>query len=268
MADAVRAWRSGIPGVREVLHATFREHAYPSHTHDAWTVLLIDTGAVRYRLDGSAHIAAPGTLTLLPPHVAHDGRTAEPGREFRKRVLYLDAEWLPAAAVTAAAQRPTIVRRDAAAAARAAHAATTHPGDELAGESAVVALRETVRDHLDGERAPVPNDDPLARRLRALLDDRLTQTFTLAQAGSVLGAHPAHLIRSFSRAYGIAPHRYVTGRRVDLARRWMLAGTAPAEAAALAGFYDQAHLARHFRRVLGATPAVFVAAARRDSALS
>src|SRR5919108_2103731 len=30
----VRAWRPPIQGVREVLHASFREHAYPPHTHD------------------------------------------------------------------------------------------------------------------------------------------------------------------------------------------------------------------------------------------
>jgi AraC-like DNA-binding protein len=262
MVDAARAWRPGIPGVREVLHATFREHAYPAHTHDAWTLLLIDSGAVRYDLDHAAHIAAPETLTLLPPHVAHDGRTAVAGRAFRKRVLYLDAEWLPESAIAAAVHSPTITRADAAAAVRAFHAATAHQGEELAAESAVLSLREKALDHLGGMRPRASSDDPLARRLRDLLDARLTESFTLAQAGDVLGAHPSHLVRAFSRAYGIAPHRYVTGRRVDLARRWMLIGTPPAEAAALAGFHDQAHLARHFRRVLGVTPSVFAGRAR------
>jgi AraC-like DNA-binding protein len=262
MVDAARSWRPGIPGVREVLHATFREHAYPAHTHDAWTLLLIDAGAVRYDLDRAAHIAAPQTLTLLPPDVAHNGRTAVEGRAFRKRVLYLDAEWLPASAVAAAVDSPTIARADAAAAVRAVHAATVHPGEELAAESAVLSLREKVLAHLGGMRPRAASDDPLARRLRDLLDARLTESFTLAQAGRVLGAHPSHLVRAFSRAYGIPPHRYVTGRRVDLARRWMLIGTPPADAAALAGFHDQAHLARHFRRVLGVTPSVFAGAAR------
>jgi AraC-like DNA-binding protein len=55
------------------------------------------------------------------------------------------------------------------------------------------------------------------------------------------------------------PHRYVTGRRVDLARRLLVAGSRPAEAAASAGFHDQAHLTRHFRAFLGTTPAAFVA---------
>lgn len=258
MVDAVRAWRPRVPGVREVLHATFRDHAYPAHTHDAWTLLLIDTGAVRYGLDRGQHVAPPASLSILPPDIPHDGRSAIAGREFHKRVLYLDAAWLPAAFEGAAASRPEL-SRDAAAAVRAIHGALRHPGDELAAESRVVMLRERVLSDL-GSAPPRPTrDDPLARRLRGLLDDRLTESFTVAEAGRLLGAHPSSLIRAFSRAYGIPPHRYVTGRRIDLARRLMVAGSSAADAAAEAGFHDQAHLTRHFRRILGTTPAAFAA---------
>lgn len=258
MVDAVRAWEPGIPGVREVLHATFREHAYPVHTHDAWTLLLIDDGAVRYDLDRGAHLAPPASLSVLPPDIPHDGRSAVAGRSFRKRVLYLDAAWLPASLEGAAASRPRL-DEDAAAAARAIHAAVLRPGDELAAESQVVMLRERVAAHLGAAPAPRRRDDPLARRLRMLLDDRLTDRVTMAQAARVLAAHPSHLIRAFSTAYGIPPHRYVTARRVDLARRLMVAGSTAADAAARAGFHDQAHLTRHFRRILGTTPAAFAA---------
>ncbi|MEK8105021.1 AraC family transcriptional regulator [Micromonospora sp. M12] len=50
------------------------------------------------------------------------------------------------------------------------------------------------------------------------------------------------------------PHSYLTGRRVELARRLLLAGQRPVEAAVAAGFFDQAHLTRHFRRFVGVSP--------------
>ncbi|HSK60888.1 MAG TPA: AraC family ligand binding domain-containing protein, partial [Actinomycetospora sp.] len=87
--EEVRAWRPAVPGITEVFHARFTEHAYPPHTHDAWTLLIVDAGAVRYDLDRHEHGALPTSVTLLPPHVAHDGRSARPGG-FRKRVVYLD----------------------------------------------------------------------------------------------------------------------------------------------------------------------------------
>ncbi|NUT99873.1 MAG: AraC family transcriptional regulator, partial [Saccharothrix sp.] len=59
------------------------------HTHDTWTLLLIDEGTVQFELDHHEHGAIRSRVTLLPPHVPHDGRSATP-HGFRKRVLYLD----------------------------------------------------------------------------------------------------------------------------------------------------------------------------------
>ncbi len=85
---------------------------------------------------------------------------------------------------------------------------------------------------------------------------------TLAEAGAELSAHPAHLVRAFSTAYGIPPHQYLTSRRVGQARRLLLEGRPPSDVAAAAGFYDQAHLTRHFRRLVGVTPGRYRSAER------
>jgi hypothetical protein len=162
-------------------------------------------------------------VTLLPPHVPHDGRSAERGRFFRKRVLYLDAEWLPRDSLGAAVRTPALASRAVLRTVQQIHRTILTPGEELSAEGAVWMLRDQVRAALG---SPIPSiaDDPLALRLRALLDDRLTDSFTIESAAVILQAHPAHLTRSFSRAYGISPHRYVIGRRIDLARQLLLAG--------------------------------------------
>ncbi len=109
----------------------------------------------------------------------------------------------------------------------------------------------------------MPGGPRLAARLRELLDARVVEGITLEEASARLGhSHPTHLIRSFRKAYGLPPHVYLTGRRVALARGLLLAGAGPAEAAAEAGFYDQAHLARHFARHVGTSPARFARSGR------
>lgn len=62
----IRAWRPAVAGVAEVLHATFPEHAYPAHAHDTWTLLLVDSGTVRYDLERHEHGALGDRVTLLP----------------------------------------------------------------------------------------------------------------------------------------------------------------------------------------------------------
>lgn len=256
MGNSVHAWHPAVPYVREVLHATFEDHSYPSHTHEDWTVLLIDKGAVTYDLGRTEHQAVPASITLLPPHVPHDGRSAVGGESFRKRVLYLSEDWLPAKAADAAVTQPLLMDQQTVATVMGIHAALASPGDAMGAESGVLTLREAVRSHLGAPSAPT-RDAPLARRLREMLDDRLSESFTIAEAAQLLGAHPSHLVRAFSKAYGIAPYRYVTGRRVDRARRLLLEGRPASEAAVEAGFHDQSHLTRHFRRVLGTTPGAF-----------
>jgi AraC-like DNA-binding protein len=89
----VRAWKPVVPGVREVFHARFVDYAYPPHVHDTWTVFIVDDGWIRYDLDTHARGAGGDPVTILPPHVVHDGRAAVRGG-FRKRVLYLGTDVL------------------------------------------------------------------------------------------------------------------------------------------------------------------------------
>lgn len=254
MTGDLHAWHPEVPSLREVYHAEFA-HAYPLHAHDDWTVLLVDSGAVSYDLDRSRHLATPDVLTLLPPGVPHDGRPAVAGTGYRKRVLYFADGWLPDAAADAAARRPTVAG-PAAASARRMHAALRAPGDLMAAEHWALELRGQLQEHIGAGAATTP-DAPLARRLRSLLEERDHEMLTIAGLAAELGAHPSHLTRAFTHAYGMPPHRYLVSRRIDRARRLLLDGSTPAETAALTGFHDQAHLTRHFRRVLGTTPAAF-----------
>jgi AraC-like DNA-binding protein len=105
----------------------------------------------------------------------------------------------------------------------------------------------------------VVRDAGVAERLRELLDASVPSGLSLVDAAARLGRSPAYLVRAFTREYGLPPHRYLTGRRLDLARRLLLDGSPPAAVATAAGFYDQSHLTRHFTRLLGTTPSRYAA---------
>lgn len=259
----VSAWRPGVPGVVEVFHARFTEHAYPMHVHDVWTLLIVDDGAVRYDLNRREHGTPHDTVTLLPPHVPHNGSPAtEHG--FRKRVLYLDLTQLDESLIGAAVDGPDIVDPMLRERLGQLHAALTHRSEGLEAESRLALISERLRAHLR-PRAATPS--PAGRRpgaargvahdLRDLLDERLLDGVTLAEAAKLVHAHPTHLVRAFTSAFGIAPHQYVTSRRITRARRLLLAGHPPAAVASQTGFHDQSHLTRHFRRHVGTTPGRF-----------
>ncbi|MFF5938659.1 AraC family transcriptional regulator [Streptomyces sp. NPDC012508] len=268
----VSAWRPTVPGVVEVFHAHFTEHAYPMHVHDVWTLLIVDDGAVRYDLNRREHGTPHDTVSLLPPHVPHNGSPAtEQG--FRKRVVYLDLSRLDESLIGAAVDGPDLVDPLLRARVGQLHAALTHRSDELEAESRLALIAERLRGHLRPRLAAVPSLGAKAARgvahdLRDLLDARLRDGLTLTEAAKLVHAHPTHLVRAFTSTFGIAPHQYVTSRRIAEARRLLLAGRPPSEVASTTGFYDQSHLTRHFRRHVGTTPGRYTGAMRTGAARS
>ncbi|WP_373558815.1 AraC family transcriptional regulator [Streptomyces sp. WZ.A104] len=255
----ISAWRPAVPGIVEVFHARFTEHAYPMHVHDAWTLLIVDDGAVRYDLDRHERGTPDGTVSLLPPQVPHNGSPATSGG-FRKRVLYLDMTQLDASLIGPAVDTPDLADPLLRSRVGRLHAVLADPDGALEAESRLAFVGERLRDHLRPATTPAGGAGPpkpprgVARDLRELLDERLCEGVTLAEAARLVHAHPTHLVRAFSAAYAIAPHQYVTARRVDRARRLLLDGMPPGEAATAVGFHDQSHLTRHFRRIAGTTP--------------
>lgn len=252
----ISAWRPRLDGVVEVLHAHMSGHAYPMHAHDSWTLLIVDDGAVRYDLDKHERGAFGDLVTLLPPHVPHNGASATPGG-FHKRVFYLAADRLPDGLIGASVDHPAFADPSLRTRIAELHRIIRQPGEDLEAESHLAEITERLRAGLGHPALPDRLDRTPAYRLRDLLEEHVVPGLSLDQAARVLHFHPAYLVRSFSREFGMSPHRYLVSRRVDLARRLILAGEPLWSVAVGSGFYDQPHLVRHFKRILGVSPKMF-----------
>jgi AraC-like DNA-binding protein len=251
-----------VAGVREVFHARFVDYAYPPHVHDTWTVFIVDDGWIRYDLETRPRGAGGERVTILPPHVMHDGRAGGDGG-FRKRVLYIGTELLDERLTGRAVDEPDIHEPTLRRAVHALHLALAEPDDALEAEARLATVGERLRAHL-GNPPPEPPDRPpreLASELRDLLDARLFEGMTLTRAGWALGVSPAHLVRCFTRTFGIAPYQYLVARRIDAARKRLLDGEPIALVAAGVGFYDQAHFTRQFKRHVGVPPGHYASSA-------
>ena len=259
--DSVRAWKPPIPGVREVLHARHVEHAYPVHTHDVWTVLLVDQGAIRYDLDRRSQDAEPSMVSILPPHVVHDGRPAT-ADGYRKRVIYVEPAVIGESLSGSAVDRPALPDPGLRQQVSALDDALACIDDAFEAETRLHLVVERIRSLMgavpaDGQRRDRRATDAAVEAFRAYLDAHLFEPVTMSAAAELLGAAPTHLARGFKATFGIAPHAYVVGRRLEIARDRILDGQPLADVATEVGFFDQAHLTHRFKRFLGVTPGRF-----------
>jgi transcriptional regulator of acetoin/glycerol metabolism len=96
------------------------------------------------------------------------------------------------------------------------------------------------------------------RRVREFVEVHLGESIDLSMLAGVAGLSVHHFARQFKQSAGATPHAYLTQKRIERAQEMLVQTDLPlAEIAFAVGFFDQGHLARHFRHRLGTTPREF-----------
>ena len=109
-----------------------------------------------------------------------------------------------------------------------------------------------------GDRRPGGLSEHVLKRTIKHVHMHLEDALSVQTLAELSGISPFHFSRLFNRSTGMTPHQYVVSCRVARAKKLLTAGALPlAEVAVRSGFYDQAHLNRCFRRLVGTTPASF-----------
>ena len=97
-----------------------------------------------------------------------------------------------------------------------------------------------------------------ARRVLDYIESNLSRELTLSELAGITNLSPHHFARMFKQTIGVAPHRYVLERRVEVAKQMLRATCASlAEISLSMGFSSQSHFTSTFHRMVGATPTEF-----------
>jgi AraC-like DNA-binding protein len=256
------------------MHAHFRGQVYHRHSHDCYSFGVTESGAQGFTCRQAGHVSVAGMVMAFNPEDPHDGHAAT-GQGFTYRMIHIGPEFL-ADLLADVTGRPASLPLfaspvlDDAAAARAVyglHATLTggagplERSERLFAAAALLVRRGASRP--PALAAPPGRRDmtDAARKIRAFLHDEYASQVTSADLAAVAERSRYAAYRAFQHSYGLAPSAYQRQLRLRAARRLLARGMAPAEAAAVAGFADQAHLTRWFRRCYGITPGAYCRAA-------
>ena len=95
-------------------------------------------------------------------------------------------------------------------------------------------------------------------RVQDLIESESPRRLSLEAMAREVGLHPVYLSRAFRHLTGRSVTQHVAAARIRLAARRLEESSLPlAEIALEAGFADQSHLTRTFRKETGLTPAAF-----------
>ena len=106
-----------------------------------------------------------------------------------------------------------------------------------------------------GERRPRPepaHDASALSAARDYLHEHIADHVGLVELAKIAGMSRFHFLRRFAERFGLPPHAYQIKLRVERTRALLKAGVPVPEIEA--GFADQSHLIRQFKRIMGVTP--------------
>ncbi|MEV4392539.1 AraC family transcriptional regulator [Nonomuraea sp. NPDC049607] len=248
----------------ERLAASLVGEAFAPHRHDTYAIGVTLAGVQTFRYRGELRRCLPGEWHVLHPDEPHDG-AAGTDAGFGYRIFYVD----PYLVQEALGGRPLpfvadpVVRPEGMSPALLAWLRhLDEPLEELARLEVALLVAAALERHADV---------PARRRRGALALEALTRVRELIAADPAT-RHPVAVLervsgldrwtiaRQFRAAFGTSPTRFRTMRQLDLARRAMRGGLPLPEAALRAGFADQSHLTRMFKRAYGLTPGEWTAA--------
>ncbi len=262
--EHVRLWRmEGEDGV-ELMRATYVRQSFPRHSHDCYCFGVVERGALGFRYRGENVVAFPGEINLAVPGEAHTGQAAS-DEGWTYRMFYVDPGLLATAAAECGGRRtglpffrPGVIRNPRLARKiYALHKRLEGKTPVLKREEDLIGILEGfVREHAEERsslRSAGQEPGPVGR-VRDYIEDYSARDISIRELAAVAGLSPYHFIRVFRDHTGLSPYEYLIQTRVRKARSLLRKGQSAARTALETGFFDQSHLTRHFRKVLGVTP--------------
>jgi AraC-like DNA-binding protein len=248
----------------ELIEAQLRAGSFSPHRHDTYTIAVTTAGVQSFNYRGDQWRSLPGQVLILHPDEVHDGYCIDQ-HGFSYRAAYLPPAHVQA--VVGGAALPFLAEAvstdaDLVGSALRLIAMCAAGNEPLGYQNALQQFVSAMQRCAGGQPAERTVNRDAVTRVREFLDSVPEPGTSLAQLEAIAGYDRWQLSRDFRSLLGTSPYRYLQCRRLERAKQRLRSGIGLAAAAHEAGFADQSHFGRLFRRTYGTTPLAWHRAAQ------
>lgn len=241
-----------------------RQVCYAPHSHTQWSLGAITAGESTFQYRNERYPIQAGTLVMMNPGWVHACNPVD-DRPWSYLMLYVDSAWLTRLRFDAGLldaphwedfTTAVICQQKWFAGYCCMAACLLDPSRNLLDKQTAVVeyLGALMHELADSPAQSLPRAPAILQELAAYLDEHAAEQISLGALCRRSGYSPGHLIRAFKQHFGFTPHAYLINRRIQLGQSELKGGMPIADAALNAGFADQPHFQRTFKRLVAATP--------------
>lgn len=258
-------WRdSRMPYVELRKVGDGRKLCYAPHSHTQWSLGAITEGSSTFIYRDEQFQVSAGTLVMMNPHWVHACNPID-NQPWAYLMLYIDTHWLTDLRYEAGLlgapcwqDIPTAIIADPEwYAGYCRMAACLMDPERVLQDKQTVLVEYLTALMCELAEQPAESLPKTSDNLQALADylrDHAAEELSLEALCERTGYSSGHLIRAFKQYSGFTPHGYLINCRIQLGQLELKRGKPIAEAALNAGFADQPHFQRTFKRLVAATP--------------
>ena len=263
-ACAPKFWRSdALPFIEARSIDDGRQVCYAKHSHETFSIGAVTGGRSVYLNRHAREWIGAGAVVMMNPDDVHACNPIADER-WSYCMLHVDVAWFTALqhelgfsenhAFRAFSQTMTLNPALFDGLNRLCGILVDDDVETLRKESAAITFFSEVQQKLNP--ASLPDGDASRQLTRAaeFIAENCTRALKLEDICEAAELSASHLIRAFKQRYGMTPHAYLINRRIQYSRAQLRRGRLIADVALDAGFADQAHLQRTFKRLVAATP--------------
>lgn len=233
----------------------------PAHTDGVSRISVIMAGAISERCGAREEYARAGSVVIKPGDAKHQNRFGPQGAqmlsialpEAMERALFPTStgpwRWLHSAPIARLATRLWLCANQSA----SPVAATTDSKELL--DRLIELLAATQSDTACTTNVRTLSRPAWLTRIQNELDDCFSDPPSVTTLAQASGVHPVYLARMFRRFFACTISEYIHARRVVMVLQNLTKPSANLSIIAQeAGYADQSHFNRSWRRELGLTP--------------
>jgi len=248
--------------VREVSGFSLVEFNYPpnveipAHAHEQANFCMAIEGGCVELYGSKVREYKPFTLDFLPPHQTHSLKTSTGG--MRAFSIDIAPQWLWRMRECSLNVEDSVHCRDDALIQLLIKLYHEFQNLDEASPLSVEGLAMEMLAEVSRSRIRELSPPSWLRKARDIIRQQFSLDLSLEEIAREVRVHPVSLARGFRKHYHCTAGEYVRSVRIGYACREMIAAKTPlAEIASAAGFSDQSHFTRTFKRLKGMTPAEY-----------